>query len=110
VDLPPSLLLGVGEAFVDPTPWLKDFAIATSGTADKIALFVGMGLVLTAVCALVGVVGAPRGDGSTRRRTVGLLLFALVGVVGLGAVLRRPGPAPSTVRRRCWACWSGSAC
>lgn len=88
MDLPPSPLLGVGEAFVDPSPpWLKDFAIATSGTADKIALFVGMGLVLTAVCALGGVVGAPRGDGSTGRRTV-----------------------PSTVRRRCWACWSGSAC
>ncbi|WP_122260920.1 molybdopterin-dependent oxidoreductase [Ornithinimicrobium cerasi] len=84
----PSPLLAVGGAFVDRTPpWLKDWAVATFGTADKLALGIGMGLVLTLVCAGLGVLAA-------RRRTVGLSGFALVGVVGVAAVLSRAGAAP----------------
>lgn len=91
----PSPLLAVGGAFVDLTPaWLKDFAVATFGTADKVALFVGMALVLTLVCAGIGVIGAPGAGRGQGRRTVGLVLFALVGVVGLVAVMTRPGAAP----------------
>ena len=80
----PSPLFAVGGAFVDRTPpWLKDFAIATFGTADKVALIVGMGLVLITVCAVVGILGA-------RRRTAGLVAFAVVGAIGMLAVLSRP--------------------
>jgi DMSO/TMAO reductase YedYZ molybdopterin-dependent catalytic subunit len=81
----PSPVLAVGEAFVDRTPaWLKDLAIASFGTNDKVALFVGMAVTLVLVCAALGVVAA-------RWRTVGLVLFALVGAVGSAAVLSRPG-------------------
>ncbi|MGB3593767.1 MAG: oxidoreductase, partial [Ornithinimicrobium sp.] len=83
----PSPVLAVGGGFVDRTPaWLKDFAVATFGTNDKIALFVGMGLTLLVVCGILGVV-------TTRRRQLGLGLYALVGIVGSAAVLTRPGSA-----------------
>ena len=61
----PSPVLAVGGAFVDRTPlWLKNFAVSTFGTNDKLALFVGMALVLALVCAGIGVLAA-------RRRTAG---------------------------------------
>ena len=66
----PSPLLAVAGAFVDRTPaWLKDWAVATFGTADKIALGVGMGLVLVVVTALVGVLGR-----TSRALAVGLAI------------------------------------
>lgn len=80
----PSPLLAVGSAFVDRTPaWLKDWAIATFGTADKLALGVGIALVLTAVCAALGLL-------ATRRTVLAQALFAVVGIVGVAAVLSRP--------------------
>ncbi|WP_289017996.1 molybdopterin-dependent oxidoreductase [uncultured Ornithinimicrobium sp.] len=85
----PSPLLAVAGAFVDRTPaWLKDWAVATFGTADKIALGVGMGLVLVVVTALVGVLGRTS-------RALAFGLFLLVGALGLGAVLSRPGAMPA---------------
>nr|WP_298747214.1 molybdopterin-dependent oxidoreductase [uncultured Serinicoccus sp.] len=79
-----SPLLAVGGAFVDRTPpWLKDWAVATFGTADKLALGVGMAITLTVACALLGVL-------AWRRPTLGVGAFAAVGVVGLLAVLSRP--------------------
>lgn len=87
----PSPVLAVAEAFVDLTPtWLKDWAIALFGTADKVALLVGMALVLTAACALLGVLAA-------RRHLTGLTAFGAVGIVGSAAVLSRPGAAPADV-------------
>ena len=80
----PSPLIAVGGAFVDRTPpWLKNFAVSTFGTNDKLALFVGMALVLTAVCAVIGIVGA-------RRHTAGLVAFAVLGAIGALAVVTRP--------------------
>jgi DMSO/TMAO reductase YedYZ molybdopterin-dependent catalytic subunit len=80
----PSPVVAVGGAFVDRTPpWLKDFAIATFGTRDKVALFVGIALVLVAVCAVIGTVGV-------RRPTWGLLAFAFLGAAGTLAVATRP--------------------
>jgi DMSO/TMAO reductase YedYZ molybdopterin-dependent catalytic subunit len=80
----PSPVIAVGGAFVDRTPsWLKDYAISTFGTRDKLVLFVGMALVLTAVCAVIGIVGA-------RRHTAGLVAFAVVGAIGALAVATRP--------------------
>nr|WP_109472106.1 molybdopterin-dependent oxidoreductase [Ornithinimicrobium cavernae] len=93
-----SPLVAVAGAFIDRTPaWLKDFAIQTFGTNDKLALFVGMGIVLTGVCALIGLVGGPTKplseDGEGQRNhyeKVELGLFAAVGVVGVLAVADRP--------------------
>jgi len=80
----PSALFAVGGAFVDRTPpWLKDFAISTFGTHDKVALIVGMALFLIAVCAVIGIVGA-------RRRTAGLVAFGFFGAIGMLAVATRP--------------------
>jgi len=80
----PSPLLAVGGAFVDRTPpWLKDWAVETFGTADKIALGVGMGVTLVALGALVGWLTA-------RSRPLGLGLFAVVGLIALVAVASRP--------------------
>jgi DMSO/TMAO reductase YedYZ molybdopterin-dependent catalytic subunit len=80
----PSPVFAVGGAFVDLTPsWLKDFAVTTFGIYDKAALIVGMAVVLTAVCCVIGILGA-------RRRTAGLVAFEAVGVVGMVAVATRP--------------------
>jgi DMSO/TMAO reductase YedYZ molybdopterin-dependent catalytic subunit len=80
----PSPVFAVGGAFVDLTPpWLKDFAVSTFGTYDKAALIVGMAVVLTAVSALIGVLGATH-------RTAGLVVFEAVGAVGMLAVASRP--------------------
>lgn len=80
----PSPLLAVGGAFVDRTPaWLKDWAVTTFGTADKIALGVGMGITLLLLGAFLGRLGA-------HSRTLALAIFALVGAVGLAAVATRP--------------------
>jgi DMSO/TMAO reductase YedYZ molybdopterin-dependent catalytic subunit len=80
----PSPVFAVGGAFVDRTPpWLKDFAITTFGTHDKVALIVAMALFLVAVCAVIGIVGEGR-------HTAGMVAFALVGAIGMLAVLSRP--------------------
>lgn len=80
----PSPVLAVGSAFVDRTPpWLKNFAIATFGTHDKQALFVGIAAVLAIGCALLGLL-------ARRRLMAALLLFAALAALGLGAVLTRP--------------------
>lgn len=80
----PSPLVAVGDAFVDLTPpWLKDLAVTTFGTADKVALFVGMVLVLAAVCAGIGLL-------ARRRILPALVIFGLVGLLGVAAVLTRP--------------------
>ena len=40
-------VIALGSTFIDFTPpWMKDFAIATFGTNDKAALFVGMGVTI----------------------------------------------------------------
>lgn len=80
----PSPVFAVGDAFIDRTPpWLKDFAIATFGTSDKVALLVGIALVLITVCAVVGVLGA-------RRHAAGMVAFGLLGAIGMLAVVTRP--------------------
>ncbi len=80
----PSPVIAVGGTFIDHTPpWLKNFAVSSFGTHDKLALFIGMAVVLTVLCAAIGVLGA-------RRHTAGLVAFAVVGAVGALAVVGRP--------------------
>lgn len=71
-------LFTVGDRFISITPsWLKDFAIATFGTNDKVALLVGIGIFLAVFSAIVGVVALRH---SLKIGLVGIGLFALVGI------------------------------
>jgi DMSO/TMAO reductase YedYZ molybdopterin-dependent catalytic subunit len=81
----PAPVPAVADAFIDRTPgWLKELAITTFGTNDKLALLVGLVVVLAVVYALIGLL-------TRRRSTAGLVTYAIVGVVGTAAVLSRPG-------------------
>jgi len=84
----PAPIAAVGGAFIDRTPpWLKDLAIATFGTNDKRALLVGTVVVLALVCAGIGML-------ALRHLVAGLVTFAVIGAVGVAAVLSRPGAGP----------------
>lgn len=87
-------LVAVGAAFVDATPgWLKDWAVAVFGTADKVALGVGESVVLAALAATAGVLA--------RRRWAwgALVVVALGGLAALAATTRADAgllaPAPA---------------
>jgi DMSO/TMAO reductase YedYZ molybdopterin-dependent catalytic subunit len=82
-------LLAVGDAFVDLTPgWLKDLAIALFGTADKVALFAGMGAVVLGLTVLAGLL-------AWRRPRVGAALAGSLGLVAAVAAATRPGAGPT---------------
>ena len=75
----------VGSAFIDRVPaWLKRLAIDWFGTANKTALRVGMFTVIVALAVVFG-------WAALRRRWVGAVGFAAFGLLGLLAVLDRPG-------------------
>lgn len=81
----PSLspLTAVGGAVIDTVPpAVKDWAISLFGTADKLALLIGMGLIIAALAALAGIL-------EWRRRLAGVGLICVFGVAGLLAVLTR---------------------
>ena len=79
-----SPFLAVGNTAIDFTPsWLKDFAVRTFGTYDKIMLLLGMALVIALIGMVAGLV-------SRRSRTPGLILIVLLGVVATAAVITRP--------------------
>ena len=80
-----SPVVAVGNATVDlaPAP-LKEFAISNFGSNDKIVLVGGVLVVLAVISAGLGVV-------SRRSLLYGRLGLAGFGVVGLAAVLTRPG-------------------
>lgn len=86
-----SPLVAIGSAFIDITPaWLKDWAITTFGTSDKLALLIGMGLTVCALCALLGWCGAPESMGGWARPILALLIFAVVGVAAMLIIASRP--------------------
>jgi DMSO/TMAO reductase YedYZ molybdopterin-dependent catalytic subunit len=91
-----SPVVAVGEEVIDAVPAaVKDFAIETFGTNDKVALLVGIGVLLALFGVLVGIV-------AVRRLAAGLAGVALFGVVGAAAALARPDAdaldvAPSVV-------------
>ncbi|WP_448629344.1 molybdopterin-dependent oxidoreductase [Cellulomonas soli] len=87
---PGSSPLGVvGDAFIDVTPgWLKDAAIAVFGVHDKVALLVGMVLVLAVVAGGIGVLAA-------RSVGAGVGAVVLLGAVGAAVAWSRPGAAPA---------------
>jgi DMSO/TMAO reductase YedYZ molybdopterin-dependent catalytic subunit len=78
-----SPLVAVGNAAIDLTPgWLKDFAVDVFYTWDKVALVVGMALVLAGLGVLAGLA-------SRRSELPGIALVVLLGVVGIAAVASR---------------------
>jgi len=75
----------VGAALIDVAPpWAKDAAIALFGTADKLALLVGIGLVLAVVAAGAGLL-------ELRRPPWGRVVFAAAGILGAVAAATRAG-------------------
>ncbi len=80
-----SPLLAIGAEFVDRTPpWLKDWAVSTFGTGDKVALIVGIGLVLALLTAAIGVL-------AVRRAPAAILAWMALGLTGTLAVVSGPG-------------------
>ncbi len=65
-----------------PTP-VKEFAVATLGTADKPVLLGGIAVVLAVLAAGLGVV-------AFRNRVAGLVGVAVLGLVGVAAAVTRP--------------------
>jgi DMSO/TMAO reductase YedYZ molybdopterin-dependent catalytic subunit len=80
--------LAVGSAVVDHTPLtVREFAISTFGSNDKLALFLGMSLVIGVLAVLAGLA-------ETRQRPYGSALLAIFGLVGVAAALTRPTATP----------------
>ncbi|WP_246257512.1 molybdopterin-dependent oxidoreductase [Amycolatopsis anabasis] len=79
-----SPYLAVGNSAIDVTPsWLKDFAVSTFGTHDKVVLLLGMAVVLLGLAVLAGLL-------SRRSHLPGLVLVAVFGAVGVLAAYDRP--------------------
>ncbi len=78
-------VIALGSTFIDFTPsWMKDFAIETFGTNDKLALLVGMGVTITLLAAVLGGV-------AYRRWVLGVAGVLLMGAVIVASVLTRAG-------------------
>ncbi|MBC3190938.1 molybdopterin-dependent oxidoreductase [Pseudonocardia sp. C8] len=79
-----SPFLAVGDVVIRFSPqFLTEFAKATFGVADKPVLLAGMAVVITAVAAVAGLV-------SRRRPGPGLGVVAVLGMLGLAAVVVAP--------------------
>jgi DMSO/TMAO reductase YedYZ molybdopterin-dependent catalytic subunit len=91
-----SPIIAVGEAAIDATPrWLREFAIRTFGSNDKLVLLIGIGALLTLFAASMGVL-------ALRRRWIGFAGLAAFGLIGILAAMTRPtagtlSPLPSIV-------------
>jgi DMSO/TMAO reductase YedYZ molybdopterin-dependent catalytic subunit len=84
IDPAASPFLAVGNSAIDLTPLpLKDFAVRTFGTYDKLVLLGGMGLFLLVVAAIAGAL-------SRRTATAGTVLAVLLGALAITAVMARP--------------------
>src|SRR3990172_10544564 len=87
----PSPLAAVGGVVVDHSPgWLKEFAIATFGTADKTALVFGTVVLAAAIGWLAGAVSRGRGAAMG-------LVFGGFGALGAWAASGEPGAEPVLV-------------
>ncbi len=86
-----SPVIAVGDAFVDRTPgWLKDFAIGTFGSSDKVVLLASIGVVLALLAVAAGLLARVR-------LALGLLVVVLLAAVAAVAVVTRPASAPLDV-------------
>lgn len=79
-----SPFLAVGNTAIDLTPHpVKDFAIRTFGANDKLVLLGGMAVTLAVLGVVAGLL-------SRRSPWPGMALAALLGLLGIAAVLARP--------------------
>ncbi|MEU4764988.1 molybdopterin-dependent oxidoreductase [Actinosynnema sp. NPDC023794] len=79
-----SPFLAVGNTAIDFTPSaLKDFAVRTFGTYDKLVLLLGMAVVLAAAAVAAGLL-------SRRTPLPGTVLAVVLGLLGVAAALYRP--------------------
>ncbi|MBC7639840.1 MAG: oxidoreductase, partial [Rhodoferax sp.] len=86
-----SPVVAVGDAFVDRTPgWLKDFAIRTFASNDKVVLLASVGVVLAVLAVVAGLA-------ARRRIEAGVGVVVLLGVVAAAAVATRPSASPLDV-------------
>jgi DMSO/TMAO reductase YedYZ molybdopterin-dependent catalytic subunit len=80
-----DVLNAVGSAVIDITPGpVKEWAIQTFGTADKLFLTITM-------LAVIAMLAAAAGAWETRQPPIGSALIAAAGVAGCAAILSRPG-------------------
>jgi DMSO/TMAO reductase YedYZ molybdopterin-dependent catalytic subunit len=86
---PPSgPFLAVGDATVRVSPQpLVEFAKSAFGTADKIVLLIGMGVVIVALAAAAGLA-------SRRRPTVGIAMVLAMGALAFVSVITAPTFSP----------------
>jgi DMSO/TMAO reductase YedYZ molybdopterin-dependent catalytic subunit len=81
-------LIALGSTFIDFTPpWMKDFAVATFGTNDKAALFVGMAVTILVLACVLGVV-------AYRKWALGVAGVLLMGTVIVASVVTRASVRP----------------
>ncbi|MGO4192850.1 molybdopterin-dependent oxidoreductase [Arthrobacter sp. YAF17] len=81
-------VIALGSTFIDFTPpWMKDFAIATFGTNDKLALFVGMGVTILLLACVLGIV-------AYRKWALGVAGVLLMGAVIVASVVTRASVKP----------------
>ena len=74
-----SPVLDVGDRVIELVPsWLKSLAIDLFGTADKIALLVGIATIVAVYAALLGVAAFA---GRTKLALAGVALFGLLGII-----------------------------
>lgn len=84
-----SPLFAIGSLVVDIVPgWFKTLVIGLFGTADKIALFAGLGILVLLLAAIVGVL-------EFRRPPWGVVALAVIGLVASIAVVTRAGATPA---------------
>ncbi|WP_410567436.1 molybdopterin-dependent oxidoreductase [Amycolatopsis sp. cmx-4-61] len=84
ININASPYLAVGNGAIDLTPVeVKDFAVRTFGTYDKLVLLSGMAVVMVLAAAVAGLL-------SLRSRWPGIAVITLFGLIGLVAVHSRP--------------------
>ncbi|WP_033106487.1 molybdopterin-dependent oxidoreductase [Microbacterium profundi] len=83
-----SPILAVGGFVIDIVPQpFKEFAIATFGEYDKIALLAGLGLAVIIASAIAGVL-------QLVRPPLGVIALVIAGVLSTAAIVTRAGVAP----------------
>jgi DMSO/TMAO reductase YedYZ molybdopterin-dependent catalytic subunit len=85
----PGPVEAVAETFIDLTPpWLKELAIDLFATNDKLALGIGIAVVMAALAVVAGLE-------ERRRRYAGALVLAVLGLVAAAATVSRPDGGPA---------------
>jgi DMSO/TMAO reductase YedYZ molybdopterin-dependent catalytic subunit len=86
-----SPVVAVGQLQIDHTPaWLKNFAISEFGSDDKLALVIGILVVLAIFAAAIGALAA-------RRLAYGMAGLGVFTVIGLVAATTRPTATAASV-------------